>query len=710
MKIYEKNYADKDMTVHSLRVLGKTEGADFTEIRRSVDALKKQTQQSIKKQEAYWLALSNDGIINTIEKQSLKREMENITQSYSAITAQASAVGYTSPVLQDYIAAYNALYTYIYTTLHLFDDMNADTQIDDRETFNQMFSGYYYDENFVLIAITKGILDTINIRVLSNLQEEGTEGETALYRGGLYQYTDGHWKNVSTGDYKGARDSLPTAEEGCFFLVSDDFVITDTLYVNGEELYVNNDVLGLKIRFVKGLIYYIQDGVWYCENDKTNWRYAAAFADVLNVTGELPQIFQDGLDNLQTQINSVANNLATEISQRDGQITIIQGNIVEINDDIAGLVNTLNSQQSEIDNKISHLPEYLGPSVSEPASAQEGDFFVYSGSSSGSWHNSLVYRYTSGNWTELDPTVTANGSYYSVALKDILDCNNTTSGYYAVIFSESFFANEATINSLSTKTIYLRQNGYLQSDVTQYVPETTGLRMDSAGNIDANGNTHLGASLSNKVAIGVPLEGNSDFENYNTVIGGRLKVGGGENDQVDIIGVVSAKGLSLTGFTPGRGTNAYLLYRYVLDDTAKGWQICGTGKVAFEATFTGSLFLEIKRGDSVIKIGSYYNGDGSETYIWAYEYGDEHYEYVSDESERKHYGHYQDHVSIDIEVQEGDILRVDSRMRRSGGITVTMDIPGGTCNATICTAQECGVLKYMGKEVEISGYDYSYAR
>ena len=445
MKTYERNMADQALIVKSLKVLDKIEGGGVTEIRRDVEAVRQQQQVQNKQQEKYWEDLSSDGIVSAVEKQSLLREMENITRSEAAITAQAATLGYTGRILQDFIDTYGDLRDYLYVTLKLFDNMSEDSAIDDRDTFNTYFSNYYFEENFVLLAITAGILDTLNFRVLESLNEPGEEGETAIYRGGIYQYVNGAWKSVTTGAYKGPRDALPDNEEGAFFIVSDDFTMTDVLYVNDEELYVNNDTLGILHTYDKGMIYYCKQGAWYIEENTSDWKYAAAFADVINITGELPGLFQDAIDNLQSQL----------------------------------------------DGKISNLPVYYGATSTIPANPNEGDFFCFSGTSYGDWVKSKVYVYRSGVWVGLDPMDTANRNYYMQALEDILAMNVSTNGYFAAIFASAFFANDATLQSLSVRIIKLRTGGSIQSEKTPYSSQTQGLLIDADGNIDANGNTHI---------------------------------------------------------------------------------------------------------------------------------------------------------------------------------------------------------------------------
>ena len=470
MTLNERNYAGDHMVVGSLEVLGNINSAGITEIRRNVDLIQKQTEMAYRQQNEYWKELSSDGVITPLEKQQLLKEMRSITQSQAAIVLQARSVGMEgSQFVQDYLAVYNDLYSYLYTTLKLFDDMEMSTEIPDRATFNGYFTSYYYDESFVYIALSKGLLNSLNITVLSSLSDEGTEGELGLYKGNLYQYTDGEWKHVATGDYKGALTSLPTAQQDSFFLAADDFILVEALYVNDEPLYVNSYELGVNRLYRKGYIYYCQDGKWYEESDKTNYRYVAAFADVLNITGELPQVFQDALDDLQEQIN-------------------------------------------ELD-----FPTYKGLSNIDPLNPTEGDFYVYSGTTTAVRRKSDIYRYENGDWVRLDPLESQNSTYYMQALQDILTLNNSDNGYFAALFAQALFANNAFLYALSTKILTLREGGYIQSEnYDTDNPETEGFRLDHDGNIDANGDTHIAGN----VAIGVPLKNNPDFSMYNTVIGG----------------------------------------------------------------------------------------------------------------------------------------------------------------------------------------------
>ena len=538
MKTYENNMADQALVVKSLRVLENVDGGAFKEIKQNVEAVKKQTNVLSRQQEEYWKTLSNDGVITPIEKQTLLRESRNIDRSFAAITQQAATLGIASAILEDYVDTYDDIHSYLFTTLKLFDDMTSETQIDDRDTFNSYFSSYYFSENFVLLAITAGILDTIDFRVLQSLTEPGEEDETAIYHGALYQYVNGEWKNVTTGAYKGPRTELPPDEEEAFFIVSESFTMSESLIVNDEELLVNSDTLLVTHTYLKGYIYYFQAGTWHPEWDKTSWRYAAAFADVLNITGELPQIFQDGLDAIQANLDAAVLTLEDEIAAKQGQYTIIGGEMVLIDDLLPEIVDNYNQQQTEIDSKISHLPEYFGGRNTNPVSPQEGDFYLYTGSGS---DNCKVKRYHNASWETLDPSDTNYRNYYMMALEDILANSGAGTATFSNAFAQNFWAACASMNTLDVKTIYLRNQGSIQSSNFTYSEEEVGLRIDADGNIDANGNTHLGATTDNKVAIGVPLTGNTDFNTYDVVIGGKTLI----RDSVGLKGEVISDNVSI---------------------------------------------------------------------------------------------------------------------------------------------------------------------
>ena len=658
MKNYEQNMADKDLVVHSIKVLTDIKGGGITEIKRGVEQISQKSELYQKQQEQYWSSLSDDGIIKAFEKVYIKREMENIRQSYAALYAQAEASELVNtPYFADYRRTYEALRTYIYESLKLFDDMSSETIIEDRDAFNSYFASYYYSEKFTSFAMAEGLVNVLDLRVLESLSESGTNDEIAIYKGNIYQYEDGTWLAVGLEGYMGVMTSFPQASLNQYFLSGGDFSEPDILYVNDEQLIINDTPLYIDVAVDSGFIYVKQENSWKKITDKDDWRYVVAMVDLVRITGELPGVYQTAIDTavdaakeeLNESIATLSGRLAQEISDRSGQYTIINGAIVEINDDITDLVDSttssltaqaqalqaeiearqaqgedvtelqealelINSQLSaidtELDTKVDHLPEYLGRSSTTPSNPGAGDFFVYSGASSGSWYKSDVYRYDpdntysgeygSGHWQRLDSTDFAYHSYYMMALEDILALNNASDGYFASLFASAFWTNSATMEKLSTKTIYLRQGGYMMSDNLLYEEGVTGLRIDAAGNLDANGNTHIAG----KVAIGVPLKDNqgqlaSDFEDYDVVIGGNTKIAGNVDlKDVNIGGNTIIEGDSIF---KGKIQNAVMEIKYVTEgelilykEYAAGSNIWGLRNYLIEAGLSTTSAKSVK--------------------------------------------------------------------------------------------------------------------
>ncbi|MCR5284865.1 MAG: hypothetical protein K6D95_04650 [Treponema sp.] len=658
MKNYEQNMADKDLVVHSIKVLTDIKGGGITEIKRGVEQISQKSELYQKQQEQYWSSLSDDGIIKAFEKVYIKREMENIRQSYAALYAQAEASELVNtPYFADYRRTYEALRTYIYEGLKLFDDMSSETIIEDRDAFNAYFASYYYSEKFTSFAMAEGLVNVLNLRVLESLFESGTNDEIAIYKGNIYQYEDGTWLAVGLEGYMGVMTSFPQASLNQYFLSGEDFSEPDILYVNDEQLIINDTPLYIDVAVDSGFIYVKQENSWQKITDTDDWRYVVAMVDLVRITGELPGVYQTAIDTavdaakdeLNESIATLSGRLAQEISDRAGQYTIINGAIVEINNDITDLVDSttssltaqaqalqeeiaarqaqgedvtelqealelINSQlsaiDSELDTKVDHLPEYLGRSSTTPSNPGAGDFFVYSGASSGSWYKSDVYRYDpdntysgeygSGHWQRLDSTDFAYHSYYMMALEDILALNNASDGYFASLFASAFWTNSATMEKLSTKTIYLRQGGYMMSDNLLYEEGVTGLRIDAAGNLDANGNTHIAG----KVAIGVPLKDNqgqltSDFEDYDVVIGGDTKIAGNVDlKDVNIGGNTIIEGDSIF---KGKIQNAVMEIKYVTEgelilykEYAAGSNIWGLRNYLIEAGLSTTSAKSVK--------------------------------------------------------------------------------------------------------------------
>lgn len=477
MRLKQANHAGEHGVYGSLEVLGDVQSKNIRQIKRTVDMIQYESTREQQRVTDYWSKLSDDGKITPIEKKIIKKEWEAIAQSYAALLQQATELGITGDdYWLDYAGAYSDLRTYLFTTISLFDDMEATTQLDDRDTFNSYFSGYYYAEKFIQMGITSGVIGTLDLDILHSLDEEGVEGEIKVYRGQFYQYVNGVWVKLGSEGYLGILNSYSEfatpPSEGQYFLAGEDFEILEQFGVNDEALFINDEpiyVRGTQVHkgeiwvytedpillvndeefYVNGLLFGVHNSVkgW----DKVtaeNWRYITVMQDYMVLYNELP-----------SKVREIIEDLIPPTPPQAGEL-------------------------------------YLGILSVVPQNASEGQYFVYGGTDNAvdetHWFKSSIYKFNGTSWEWLDPELYQNQDYYMRCLKDILSLNKTTNGYFAAIFANAFFTNSASINALKTKTIYLDMDGCIQSELEQYIPNTKGLKIDASGNIDANKNTHIG--------------------------------------------------------------------------------------------------------------------------------------------------------------------------------------------------------------------------
>ena len=469
MELDELNHAGEAGVFGSLRVLGDVNSKNIQLIKRDVSVLQNVSTKMNYKLDKYWTSLSDDGIITAPEKLSLKKEWDAIVQTHAALLAQATAKALTSTSYwQDYQDAYEDLYELLYVTEKLFDNMEVDTTISDVDNFNTIFNDYYYAEQFVQLAIVSGLIDKLGLRGLENLEEEGTEGELAFYRGELYQYHSDAWVRIGTETYLGVITThvqqLDEASEGQYFLAGGVFQYESALYANDEVLIANNEPIMLVFSTVVGNLYYFDGIGWELAADDDP-RYVAILADYINLMGKVPLLLEEKIDDVVRE--------------------------------------------------PTNGPQYKGVSNTIPTPVKKGDWFVYSGTTVGTtWIKDRIYRYDGEAWEFLDPDNDGNSRYYMSALQDILALEEAGDGYFSTLFCNAFFANKASINALKVQTIYLYDTGAIQSQDETYVPETVGLRIDAAGNIDANGDTHIGGSgsIGGDIRIYGQVRGDLDIE------------------------------------------------------------------------------------------------------------------------------------------------------------------------------------------------------
>lgn len=479
MDLKELNHAGEAAIFGSLTVLGDIDNKAIKTVRRDVNLIQNTQFKINSKIDTYWNELSADGIITPTEKIALKKEWEGINQTFTALYTQASQKQLlNTPYWIDYQDTYYELKDYLFVTEAIFDFMEATTELKDKTAFDSYFNSYYYAQSFIQLALTTGIIDKLGLRALQNLEEEGTNGELAFYRGELYQYDNGVWVKVNTRDYLGIvntdTSSLWSATEGQYLLTgTTPFYITDHLIVNDSELIINDEPLELQYgETVRGKILYREGGVWKvaAEDDP---RYVAVLADYLTVTGQLPALF----------------------------ISEIQELIPEV-------------EPGE---------KYLGVFTTAPQNPAKNNYFLYSGVTVGDWVKDRLYMWDGTSWVYLDPDDDGVSLFYMTALQDILTLESEGDGFFSNIFCNAFFANKASLNALKVHTITLYDTGAIESSNYQYSPQRTGLRIDASGNIDANGDTHIGGTCTidgtTTIGGGVAVVGDASFTGR-TVIGG----------------------------------------------------------------------------------------------------------------------------------------------------------------------------------------------
>lgn len=468
MDLKELNHAGEHAIFGSIEVLGDIDGKGMRTIRREINSMHQQQASFTKKFENYWSDLSSDGVITPVEKASLLKEWEGITQSYTALYEQASEKQLiNTQYWQDYVAAFQALKTELFTTEKIFDNMYETTTLSDKDDFNTIFSEYYYAEKFVQLAITTGIIDKLGLRGLTSLEEEGYEGELAFYRGELYQMHNSVWVKIGTQTYLGILDHYDpdfVGQPGQYFLARGNYDGNTILLINNKKLLINDSVLLVKfIKFKNGKLYY-WDNQWRQATDDDP-RYVAVLADYMSLTGELPELLK----------NEIIQEVSTNIS----------------------------------------VPEYLGVSDTAPVGVKEGDWFYYTGITTGEteddWIKGRIHVYKDGVWKNVRTDDPKASEYYMIALQDILSYESAGDGYFSTAFCNAFFANKASINALKVHTIYLENTGAIESANYQYTPTRLGMRLDAQGNADFNGTTHIGGTCT--------IDGT-------TTIGGNTTIGG----------------------------------------------------------------------------------------------------------------------------------------------------------------------------------------
>ncbi len=491
------NNAENHLIVGSIEVIGDISNSGMKQIKRNVRSLQDSMTAYVGQTTDYWSKLSDDGIITPLEKTMLKKEWETIAQTYTTVMTEAVAQQVTtSREIIAYQAAYNDLRYYLNTTLALFDEMSMDTAISDREEFNEYFATYYQWENLVQVALAVGKIGTLDFTVVDNLNFVGTDDQVVIYKGELYQWVHDHWKKIGTNGYCGLMNSLPSSVEGNFFLASQNFSSNVSLLApDGKNLVSpEGDILCASQAFDGEYIYEYTNGHWSKVTDTNDYRYIVAMSDYYNLTGRLPAIWQDTIDDLQDQINT----------------------------------------------KVEHIPEYLGlinivNNIPTADKDHNGDWFLWNGMGttygSVELYKGYVYKVTpnaegtSYSWQQLNPADTTNAEYYMSCLSDLLQQTDVIgSGTFNTLFANAFFANSASITALKTKTIELSgDDGLIKSEDYIAGGDTKGFLLKSDGTFECVDGTFKG----NLIAATGNLE--------SVIIAGQTYIGGDTTFRGNII-------------------------------------------------------------------------------------------------------------------------------------------------------------------------------
>ena len=455
--LQEENYSDRKMVVGELTVVGKATGGAFTEISKNIESLQNSQSAAREEQKDYWGALSDDGIISSVEKKQLKKEWEQIEQVHTAVmnTADKKGMLQTEEVLA-YDNAYLRLKTYLFTDLKLFDEMASSTTIESAEAFNRYYSRYYFALENAQIRVNVG--DPGRIRTLTSLQEEGTDGEVAIYDDMFYAYNlkDHEWVSIQVaskmGEYKGVITESPPQVINQYFLVGPQGIISDYLeFILEDGTHVewvdeNENLIYINVGFEPGFIYYwSEDNEFVKVENKNNWRYVVAINDMIESGYDISPVFK----------RYILGQLSDEISKE------------------------------VIEDTLERIPTYLGAKTILPTADEcvDGDWITWAAASSETLIKGHVYVFQgySLQWVELDPH-TEDGiarDKMMRSLSDILKLNAVNDGYFNTVFCDAFFANTATIDNLRTSKIELTGDGYIRSD--GYIHNVKGFNLPADG-------------------------------------------------------------------------------------------------------------------------------------------------------------------------------------------------------------------------------------
>lgn len=290
------NNAENHLIVQSLEVIKDVKGGGIQTIKAKVDSLGNAMSSVSQKQEAFWKNISSDKLITAVEKKQLKKEWETINKTYNAIYEKALSLGFENEEeIRNYKENFYILKDYLFTSLKVFDNMKSNTNIPNKDYFNQLYADYYASEFLAQNRIFVGqMADTERLRVLSSLSVPGMDGEIALYKGAFYQYsfTKKEWTLIDTAAiYKGPLANFPDDVDSSFFLAITTFDYRAYLLdSSGKKIKVNDGYLVATLGEIEeGYIYAHIGGRWQKIENRNDWRYVVALNDLIHYGFEIPE-------------------------------------------------------------------------------------------------------------------------------------------------------------------------------------------------------------------------------------------------------------------------------------------------------------------------------------------------------------------------------------------------------------------------------------
>jgi hypothetical protein len=425
----ERNMRGEHLVVQSLEVLEDFTGKAARVIDSKIGSVQETLVSVASRADKFYQDAAADGIITPEEKKILKRDFGELRRVYLAILQQAETKGLSDdPRITGLITVYSALYTYLYSTIKVFDDMESNTVITSSDDMNAYYDAYYDAQMFAQAVLTQTAL--AYVRVLSSLSEPGLSDELGYYGGQLYRYVaDEGWQAVSSGDYMGVvtgAASLTETKEGSFFLAGASFAVASYRIVADAGVIAtgSGDHIAVSVRAHKGDVWACSGGIWRRIPDRNDWRYVLATNDLIAMGEPISPM-------LEGHVRDIAETAAQ---------------------DVAG-------------------GTYLGPKTADPGSPSPGDFFLYVGNTTAARKNGSIYKWQrSGEsgyaWTELSAEDPASYRNYMDALSDMLreDSQSLETGRFSVVFARSLAAMSAMIDTLMAQTMILKSGGVFKSE------------------------------------------------------------------------------------------------------------------------------------------------------------------------------------------------------------------------------------------------------